>query len=130
MKDYLRAKLILFSKIITKKSHVLTDKSIKEYSILKKISKKRQLSLLNINKNLIKLKKLHIYLGSFQIKNLSMAVLSARLCNLNDTKIHDSLKKIKNVDGRLDLIKKYPNNIRVFIDYAHTPDALQEVTNQ
>ena len=56
-----------------------------------------------------------------------MAILAARLCNLNDTKINSALKKIKNVDGRLDLIKKYSNNIRVFIDYAHTPDALQEV---
>ena len=36
------------------------------------------------------------------------------------------LKKIKNVNGRLELIKKYPNNIRVFIDYAHTPDAVNE----
>ena len=61
------------------------------------------------------------------MKNLSMAILAAQLCNLNYTKINSSLRKIKNVDGRLDLIKKYPNNIRVFIDYAHTPDALQEV---
>ena len=36
-------------------------------------------------------------------------------------------KKIKNVDGRLELIKEYPNNIKIFIDYAHTPDALNEV---
>ena len=26
--------------------------------------------------------------------------------------------------GRLELVKKYQNNIKVFIDYAHTPDAL------
>ena len=56
-----------------------------------------------------------------------MAILAAKLCNLNETKINKALKKIKNVDGRLELIKKYPNNIKVFIDYAHTPDALQEV---
>ena len=41
-------------------------------------------------------------------------------------KFINTLKKIKNVDGRLDLIKKFPNNIRVFVDYAHTPDALLE----
>ena len=34
------------------------------------------------------------------------------------------LKNIKDVNGRLELVKKYPNNVRVFIDYAHTPDAL------
>ncbi len=128
MKSYLRAKLILFSKLLTKKSYVIADKFIKEYSILEKISKNRQLKLLDTNKTFNDIKNLSLSLtGSFQIKNLSMAILAARLCNLNDTKIDSVLKKIKNVDGRLDLIKKYPNNIRVFIDYAHTPDALHEV---
>ncbi len=128
MKDYLRAKLILFSKLLPKKSYVITDKIIKEYSILEKISKNRQLKLLNINKEFQDIKDLSLSLtGSFQIKNLSMAILSARLCNLNNAKINSALKKIKNVDGRLDLVRKYPNNIKVFIDYAHTPDALQEV---
>ena len=128
MKAYLRAKLILFSKLLPKKSYVITDKFIKEYSILEKISKNRKLRLLDINKKFNEIKNLPLYLsGSFQIKNLSMAILSARLCNLSDAKINSALKKIKNVDGRLDLIRKYPNNIRVFIDYAHTPDALQEV---
>ncbi len=127
MKNYLKAKLILFSKLLPKKSFVITDKFIKEYSILKKISKNRKLRLLDINKKFNDIKNLSLTLpGSFQIKNLSMATLSARLCNLSNVKIISSLKKIKNVDGRLDLIRKYPNNIRVFVDYAHTPDALQE----
>ena len=33
-------------------------------------------------------------------------------------------KKIKEINGRLEFVKKFPNNIKVFIDYAHTPDAL------
>jgi len=128
MKAYLSAKLILFSKLLPKTSYVIADKFIKEYSILKKISKNRQLRLLDINKSVNKIKNTPTSLiGSFQIKKLSMATLAARLCNLDDAKINSALKKIKNVDGRLDLIKKYSNNIRVFIDYAHTPDALHEV---
>ncbi len=128
MKAYLRAKLILFSKLLPKKSYIIVDKFIKEYSILEKISQKRQLRLLDINKTFNDIKNTSLSLiGSFQIKNLSMAILAARLCNLNYDKINSALKNIKNVDGRLDLIRKYPNNIRVFIDYAHTPDALQEV---
>ena len=128
MKAYLRAKLILFKKLLPKYSYVIADKFIKEYSILEKISKKRQLKLLDSNKIFNDIKKLSLSLfGSFQKKNLSMAILAARLCNLNYTKIRSALKKIKNVDGRLELIKKYPNDIKVFIDYAHTPDALQEV---
>ena len=128
MKAYFRAKLILFKKLLPKKSYVIADKFIKEYSILEKISKKRQLKLLDSNKIFNDIKKLSLSLfGSFQRKNLSMAILAARLCNLNHTKINRALKKIKNVDGRLELVKKYPNDIKVFIDYAHTPDALQKV---
>ena len=32
--------------------------------------------------------------------------------------------KSKDVNGRLELVKKYQNGVKVFIDYAHTPDAL------
>ena len=53
MKAYLKAKLILFSKLLPKKSYVIADKFIKEYSILEKISKNRKLRLLDINKKFI-----------------------------------------------------------------------------
>ncbi len=128
MKAYLNAKLILFSKLLPKKSYVIADKFTKQYSNLKRIAKNRKLRLLDINKQISQIKDIPLSLiGSFQIKNLSMAALAARLCNLDDVQINNSFKKIKNVDGRLNLIKKYPNNIKVFIDYAHTPDALYEV---
>ena len=128
MKKYFRAKLNLFSKLLSKKSCVITDNLIKEYSTIKKICKNRQLKLLDINKLIYKLKDIPIPLiGSFQIKNLSMAILAARLCNIKNDKINNVLQKLKNVDGRLELIKRYPSNIKIFIDYAHTPDALLEV---
>ena len=56
-----------------------------------------------------------------------MAIAAAKLCGLKDKKIFKSLKKIKDVDGRLELVRIFPNNIKVFIDYAHTPDALSKV---
>ena len=37
--------------------------------------------------------------------------------------IYKSIKKIKDVNGRLELVRKFNNDIKVFIDYAHTPDA-------
>ena len=39
-------------------------------------------------------------------------------------KIFNVLSKIKRVDGRLELVKSFCNNIKVFVDFAHTPDAL------
>ena len=47
--------------------------------------------------------------------------------SLKNKKIFKSLKKIKDIDGRLELVRKFPNNIKVFVDYAHTPDALSKV---
>ena len=128
MKNYLNAKLILFSKLLSKKSFIISDKKIKEFSILKNISKMRKLRLLDIEKKIDKIKNnLDLLPGMFQKKNLSMAILAAELCGLDSSKINTTLKKIKNISGRLELIKKYPNNIKVFIDYAHSPDALSEV---
>ena len=53
-----------------------------------------------------------------------MAILAAKICGLKDHLIYNKIKKIKDVNGRLELVKKFPNQAKVFIDYAHTPDAL------
>ena len=71
MKKYLNSKLILFSKLLPKKSYVISDSSLKQFSILKKISKKRKLKLLDINAQNLKSNNFRAPLvGSFQMKNL------------------------------------------------------------
>ena len=65
-------------------------------------------------------------LNEFQIKNLSMAAIAAKMCNVKETKIFSSFKNLKDVDGRLELVKVFSNNIKVYIDFAHTPDALKK----
>ncbi len=125
MRSYLKAKMILFNKIITKKKIIITDKTLKQYELLKRISEKRQLQLVDISlieKKLIKNK--NIKFKNFQIKNLSMAIAAAKLCNLKEKKIFRSINKIKDVDGRLELVKIFSNNVSVYVDFAHTPDAL------
>ena len=62
---------------------------------VKKISKNRKLRLLDINEYFNQLKKISLSLtGEFQLKNLSMAILAARLCNLSDAKIYKVFKKM------------------------------------
>ena len=56
-----------------------------------------------------------------------MAIEAAKMCNLKEEKIFKKLHEIKDIDGRLELVKVFPNNIKVFIDFAHTPDALLKV---
>ena len=68
-------------------------------------------------------------ISDFKLKNLAMAIKALKLCNLKEKKIYGSIKKIKDVNGRLEMAKSYPNGLKVFIDYAHTPDALLKTLN-
>ena len=56
MKSYLNAKLILFKTILSKKSSIVLDKTIKEFPLLKKIVKNRNLRLNEISKTVEKIK--------------------------------------------------------------------------
>ncbi len=127
MKSYLNAKLILFRKILNKKSAIISNKEIPIFKILKQIAKKKNLKTLNINDTLMRIKSIDLKFNeNFKIRNLAMAIEAAKLCGLKEKLIFRSLNKLKDVDGRLELVKRYPNDVKVFIDYAHTPDALFE----
>ena len=125
MKSYLSAKLILFREILIKKSTIITDKQIKPFSIIKRIALKRNLKIVDIGSSFRKIKDTLLnFTSDFKIRNLSMAIEAAKLCNLNNKLIYRAIKKVQAVNGRLELVKSYPNEIKVFVDYAHTPDAL------
>ena len=148
MNDYFKSKLILFKKILKRKSTIITDADIKQYKILKKIQNKRKLKIFTIgsksnilkiishkiynNFQILEIKyknknyklKINLY-GSIQIKNLLMAIIASKVCGLKIESIFKKIDKIKSVDGRLELIKTLPNKSKIFLDYAHTPDALE-----
>ena len=123
MKAYLNAKLFLFKNILKKEKTVIFDKSIKESKIIENLSKKKHLRLVDIYQTKEKLKKI-LNLNEFQLNNLSMAVAAAKICKLKEKKIFNSLTKLKDVEGRMELVRIFPNNIKVYVDFAHTPDAL------
>ncbi len=148
MKNYLQSKLLLFKDLLGAKSTVITDTDIKEYESIKKIQRKRRLKIFTIgsksnvfevlnhkifknfqsleikyNKKIYKLR-INLY-GSIQIKNLLMAILASKVCGLKIKNIFDKIEKIKSVEGRLQLIRTLPNQSKIFLDYAHTPDALK-----
>ncbi len=128
MRKYLNAKFILFKEILNKKSTVISDKEIMPFKKLKKISLKKNLKIIDIKKEFEKIEKINGgSFGDFKIKNLSMAIQAAKICGLKDKNIYRSIKKIKDVNGRLELVRRLPNNIKVFVDYAHTPDALEKI---
>tara|TARA_Y100000389_G_scaffold146133_1_gene144773 strand:- start:3473 stop:6244 length:2772 start_codon:yes stop_codon:yes gene_type:complete len=128
MRSYFNAKLILFKKILKKNTSIITDQNIDEFLILKNIAKKRILKIKEIDKTIKKISNVTWSANNdFKIKNLAMAIEAAKLCGLKDEKIFKSLKKIKDINGRLELVRTFSNNIKVFVDYAHTPDALSKV---
>jgi murE/murF fusion protein len=148
MKNYLKSKLILFSKLLKTRQNIISDNQIKEFTKLKMIAKQRNLNLLTLgtknstieisyvvpNNNFQQLflkynKKNYMIdvplIGLFQIRNLLMSILAAKLSGLKIDKILKNIKRVKEVNGRLQLIKTLPNKVKIFIDYAHTPDALE-----
>ena len=147
-KDYLSSKLILFKKLMKKKSFIIFDNDLKISPILNKIAKYNNLKNLSLGSKNSKLKlidqrfinlnqkvkfsyngKIFNFttdlIGEIQIKNLLMSILAAHKSNISLKKITNCIKKIKPVPGRLEKIGKLKNNSIVILDYAHTPDALK-----
>ena len=49
-----------------------------------------------------------------------MAIVAAKISNINEKQIFRCLRKLKSVNGRLELVKIFKNNIKVYVDFAHT----------
>lgn len=66
--------------------------------------------------------------GSFQIMNSLQALAIARMCSVDIGVAVRAIEGISGVCGRLEEIGlESDSDIRVFIDYAHTPDALEKL---
>ena len=148
LKNYLRAKLNLFSSLLKKNSFAILDTDIPEFPIINKICKKRKIKILSFGsrgnaiklishyyfgkKQIIKINFLNkIYniivdlIGDFQIKNLFASMLASYLSVKNSDKIVKTLSKIKSADGRMQSVGTKGMSA-VVVDYAHTPDALKK----
>ena len=145
--DYLKSKLLLFRYLLKKNSNVITDISIPQFKTIKKITKKKQHKIFTIgskksyleliehkykgDKQILKIKyKNKIYkiainlIGKIQVKNVLMAMIAAEKSNINFKKLIKTIQRIKNVNGRFEKVGFLKNNSKVILDYAHTPDAL------
>ena len=148
LKNYLQAKLSLFSSLLKKNSFAVLDTDIPEFSIINKICKKRKIKILSFGsrgntiklishyyfgkKQIIKINFLNkIYnikldlIGDFQIKNLFAAILASYLSVKNPDQIINTLSKIKSATGRMQYVGNKKKSA-VVVDYAHTPDALKK----
>lgn len=67
--------------------------------------------------------------GDFQVYNVSSAILTALSLNFSTKEIIDSFDKEIIIPGRMESILDSKSNNIVIIDYAHTPDALENIIN-
>ena len=66
--------------------------------------------------------------GQFNAYNLLSVYSIAKLLDFEEMEILTHLSKLKNVDGRFQTFIT-ENGINIIVDYAHTPDALENVLN-
>ncbi len=66
--------------------------------------------------------------GEFSIKNSMQAVISALILGVSPGKIQNALATFPGVSGRMERVL-LPSHIKfsVFLDYAHTPDAIENL---
>ena len=68
------------------------------------------------------------FAGEFQIMNSLQAAAVALSYGISPENVRDTFAKIQGVKGRMEQVRAHgKQNIHIFIDYAHTPDALEKL---
>ena len=67
-------------------------------------------------------------IGKFNAFNFASALAFIKICapDISEEKLHQTVKNIHYISGRLEKIENN-KNIGIFVDFAHTPDALENV---
>jgi len=67
--------------------------------------------------------------GGFQASNAMVAAGLVIGCGGDAARVFAALEKIKGAPGRMEEVAHLKNGASVYVDYAHTPDALETVLN-
>lgn len=63
--------------------------------------------------------------GDFQVSNALVAAGLVLSCGASAMPVFRALESLKGAKGRLDMVARMGNGAPVFVDFAHTPDALK-----
>ncbi len=148
--NYFAAKMLLFGERLKKGGIAVLNADIEQYARLREICESRGCQVWSYGKKGQELKLLKAIpqtegqsleieyfgakktieinlAGDFQAMNMLCALgLTAALSGKKD-ELLELTKKIKGAKGRLELVGKTAKGAAVYIDYAHTPDALENV---
>ncbi len=147
LEAYFNAKLRLFDTLLPKGTAAIVDADHSEAARIQEIAKQRELDFFSVGKKgetlrLVSATRMHDgsrllieafgekhyvplpLVGAFQISNALVAAALAIATGVEAHKALASLSELKGASGRLELVGAHPSGARVFVDYAHTPDAL------
>ena len=150
MDEYRSAKLKLFNNLLPKNATAVLNSDSDDYSVFKSISKARGLKVLCYGKNAEEIRIENIkatpsgqqisikilgrqyeielnMTGFFQAQNVLCALGLTIACGDDPERIIDLLPELRSPPGRLELVGITPKGASVYIDYAHTPDALMSL---
>lgn len=144
MENYFKAKTLLFSRLLPTKASAVLNADIKEYEQLKEVCLDKKQYILSYGKKgefltmmdsnyqqgldceyILADSKYTLktdLLGEFQLYNIFTAACLVYALGFSSEQIAKVLNNLEAIPGRMQRIAKS----EVFVDYAHTPDALQK----
>jgi UDP-N-acetylmuramoyl-L-alanyl-D-glutamate--2,6-diaminopimelate ligase len=151
MDNYFLAKSKLFHRVLKKRGHAILNKDSPFFEKLAHIAKTQEQSILTysqkekadfyvekrvIDNNNVKLdfvflnqsyKDIAFFLfGEFQVENLLCAAACAYVTGISPKDIIATIPHLKSIDGRMEYVG-CKNGGSIFVDFAHTPDALSKI---
>ncbi|MHA1539883.1 MAG: UDP-N-acetylmuramoyl-L-alanyl-D-glutamate--2,6-diaminopimelate ligase [Alphaproteobacteria bacterium] len=150
IEDYFLAKAWLFDSLIATGKPVILNSDVIEYTRLKAIADARNLDVIDYGRRASRLKIIKItptekgqdlrllidavernflfpLMGAFQVYNAlcALGIVMASGVTVDDGIAQ--LQKLTSVDGRIEHVATHQNGAPIFVDYAHTPDALENL---
>jgi len=140
--SYVKSKFLLFNKVLKTNGIAVVNSRLKNYKSLIKKLLTRNINIISFGSkdvyfnnenqlNLFVFKKKYLIknliLNKIQKENLECAIACALAMNISIKKIINSLHKLKAAPGRFEVINYKKKSSKIIIDYAHTPDAIEQL---
>ncbi len=148
--DYRAAKMRLFEELLPDSQTIVVDADSPESSHVVEIAKARNITCLTVGKAgrsihvhaitrmtdgarlIVEANRERRYItlplvGGFQISNALVAAGLAVATGVDMNRALEALEHLKGAPGRLELVGRHRNGARIFVDFAHTPEALATV---
>ena len=149
-KKYLAAKLRLFSEILVDHGSIIINADAPEADVLRMIASKRQLKVVDYGvgaEDLVLMRseadgsgqniELRLFgalhqvrfplPGDFQVANALAALGLGVVTGVPIETAITAVANVKSIRGRLEYVTRHPSGAPIYVDYAHTPNALKNV---